>query len=1150
MYHAVEPGSVPATTHGAFRYPIARLLGLVGLAAIPLCPALAQAQDVSKPATLQIFEARWDTVEKRSIDMFYAGYGAIWLPPPMRADSGDQSVGYDVYDRFDLGDENRATGYGTQTGLQTTVNQAHNAGVSVYTDLILNHSGFTELGQTDGSGNSFEDAGGYPGFAITLPGDIDGDYHGAFEGGDVNGRLSGLIDIAQEKTHAFIRQPVAAGDPNNIPAGTIPAFNRIANVPTASNAQFYPDQGIPGTSIDVDPGAGEFLVTRYNFNTSNPMAGDAVVETAEQLLMRNAQWMVQVIGVDGFRIDAAKHFPESTLDMLDQAVFRASTQTQHDGSIKPIYSFSEVLDGNTSNVQPFINRGLSNNNAIDASDNQVQGNRDALDFPLFFEMRNNLTGVSGNNNWHGIRNASQDNADDGLRNGSQGVSFVGSHDNLDGGFPFLENVAYAYTLMRPGEAIVYHNAKEFGEGRAFPNDGRDDALGGYGSDTITTLVNLRNTHGRGNFHERWVDDAFNPNGFSNIYIYERGNAAIVALNSKIEPGEQTRNGVQTEFAPGTHLVELTGNADDLSIDPNDDIPNTIVVNASGQVNITMPNNKSDNGNLHGKGYVIYGLATPDAAISIPEKDSTNTGAGSNATGAGTLVGDVDIINTSTFTVRVDTSAVTLPDSFRDFDADGDFAVIKIDEGMDLNGNGVVDYTTPGSVVYGFENFQTTNTPGYINDGLGTNIGTGTGLYEQTIDATQLSEGYHFITGRTFRHRDDGGPAIFDDQKRVVYVDLLAPDSEVFSLELNGGGTGNMDLLMRSVDQTASAVFVYFDLPANATEAEILDVDPSLNTTLKIDRDLFRREFLNVKDGNHVITLLTVEQTGSFNIQRFAGLNTTGANGAGLGDLDSDDAFTPADMTAVPGGFEDILYSQNDKFHAAADVNADGLVDNRDLFSLEAELIAGSASQPTLGAYAQVLLGRGDVNEDSLTNADDIDFVYAQFGSTAWLVDLDVTGNTDGDDVNTLVQTILGTDFGDLNLDGSVTGTDLATLDANLGLTGLGWAGGDIDGSGLIDAADRALLMANLSAILGDLNSDGFVGVEDLNIVLGNWNQTVTAGDLLTGDPTGDGFVGIEDLNTVLGNWNAGTPPTSNVNIPEPATIALLSLGLVLTHRRR
>ena len=88
-----------------------------------------------------------------------------------------------------------------------------------------------------------------------------------------------------------------------------------------------------------------------------------------------------------------------------------------------------------------------------------------------------------------------------------------------------------------------------------------------------------------------------------------------------------------------------------------------------------------------------------------------------------------------------------------------------------------------------------------------------------------------------------------------------------------------------------------------------------------------------------------------------------------------------------------------------------------------------------------------------------------------------------------------------------------------------------------------------ASLIGDLDGDGFVGIDDLNIVLSNWNQNVPPGDPAA-DPSGDGFVGIDDLNTVLGNWNAGTPPPPAA-VPEPVTSAFLGVGLAgMLMRRR
>ena len=84
---------------------------------------------------------------------------------------------------------------------------------------------------------------------------------------------------------------------------------------------------------------------------------------------------------------------------------------------------------------------------------------------------------------------------------------------------------------------------------------------------------------------------------------------------------------------------------------------------------------------------------------------------------------------------------------------------------------------------------------------------------------------------------------------------------------------------------------------------------------------------------------------------------------------------------------------------------------------------------------------------------------------------------------------------------------------------------------------------------GDLDHDGFVGINDLNIVLGNWNQNVPPADPAA-DPSADGFVGIDDLNLVLGNWNNGTPPAVGAEVPEPATAGLFALScLAMLHRR-
>lgn len=55
---------------------------------------------------------------------------------------------------------------------------------------------------------------------------------------------------------------------------------------------------------------------------------------------------------------------------------------------------------------------------------------------------------------------------------------------------------------------------------------------------------------------------------------------------------------------------------------------------------------------------------------------------------------------------------------------------------------------------------------------------------------------------------------------------------------------------------------------------------------------------------------------------------------------------------------------------------------------------------------------------------------------------------------------------------------------------------------------------------------------------------------LYGDINNDDFIGIVDLNVVLGEWNLGTPPSGGAAIPEPASLSLLVLGGLSMLRRR
>ena len=116
---------------------------------------------------------------------------------------------------------------------------------------------------------------------------------------------------------------------------------------------------------------------------------------------------------------------------------------------------------------------------------------------------------------------------------------------------------------------------------------------------------------------------------------------------------------------------------------------------------------------------------------------------------------------------------------------------------------------------------------------------------------------------------------------------------------------------------------------------------------------------------------------------------------------------------------------------------------------------------------------GDFNGDFSVDSVDIDLICIHLANPAYTTGHYATAGTsvmfdltsdrlfNTADVDTLITTILGTAYGDVDLDGRVGLGDLMILRRNFGqTTGMNWASGDMTGDGRVDRADLALLSAN------------------------------------------------------------------------------------------
>ncbi len=290
----------------------------------------------------------------------------------------------------------------------------------------------------------------------------------------------------------------------------------------------------------------------------------------------------------------------------------------------------------------------------------------------------------------------------------------------------------------------------------------------------------------------------------------------------------------------------------------------------------------------------------------------------------------------------------------------------------------------------------------------------------------------------------------------------------------------------------------------------------------------------------------------------------------IGDFDGDGSFTRGDVRYFADGLV-IVNGRLDRRagFTAVDTNYETLTGNRNFFGTTLATgkpyASGDSRGDVANASARVTPGFAPTGADggalfyavgannsvaksdipsaqqNIIDAFDIDYVYRQFRRNERVIDGDLnwanlSESIGGDlscdlnadliinqaDVDELVEVILCTTFGDVDLNGLSTYSDYRTAVLNLGQAG-GWSRGDVDGNGVVERADLDLILAK--GRVADFNNDGNIDPDDLSDFIGAFFNTPAPAP--EADLNGDGNIDPDDLSDYIGLFFG--PQNSNSN---------------------
>lgn len=576
-------------------------------------------------AMLQLFNVSWAEMTKKMPELAEAGYDSIWIPPPTKG-SGALSVGYDMWDPFDLGSKDQRntvrTRYGTEAELLQMIETAHRFGIRIYLDNIMNHRAFDVPGYNENTPTGGEgQAELYPGMVpedFHLRKTADGFYRKWDNTRDWNSQwqvqnlgLADLIDIAHETPNANFGLTEGSTHPKY-------SFVRDLDRPAQYDKDKNGNQTYFGVLIDqardeLGPGASaeDVRLKAKSYILANKAA---YKEDVGGYLIRAARWLMDRTKADGLRLDAVKHVPDY--------FFGKQSGVDKDSS----------TDGYLGGVQWQFNRtrGFSDTNHRNSVFEDKIPRDDALVFGEHLgsppgydgyfnagmrlvdnELRGKLNGVLGNPN-AGLNGL--DSPGGGGFAAGLGVAHATSHDS---DYAAQKEWQHAFYMMREGMGLIYsdgyYKAETLGEsGGAFPRHANNQYLGQFGNSRIPNILKIHNDFARGLQDGKWSDNDFvaferrdnrNPDGSTRSGSAAEEVTMVAMFNDNTAQGQSRTFG--TSFPTNAYLYQYARGPE-----------------GSYQVGFYKYANELKDVQVPPGGYFVFGWRTPELSTLWPSSAVT------------------------------------------------------------------------------------------------------------------------------------------------------------------------------------------------------------------------------------------------------------------------------------------------------------------------------------------------------------------------------------------------------------------------------------------------------------------------------------------------------------------------------------------------